>query len=200
MARRGAALVGAALRASEGPFHLAVSGGSTPRRLFTLLATDDLPWERLTIWQVDERRAPPGDPARNLGLLAGSGLASRCRVMPMPVEAGAPEDYARELAAVTLDLVHLGLGADGHTASLVPGDPALDATGEVAWTGPYQGWVRMTLTFPALRRARRVLWVVTGADKAGALRGLLQGDPAWVAARLAHPHAQLLTDLPLPRG
>ena len=179
-----------------GPFHLAVSGGSTPVRMFARLAAMRLPWERVHIWQVDERRVPLDDPARNLALLVACGLAARARIHPMPVRSGTPEDYARALADTPLELVHLGLGADGHTASLVPGDPALDSVDPVAWAGPYQGTRRMTLTFPTLRAARAVLFVVTGADKAPAVLQLRGGDRRCVAARIGHPHAHLITDLP----
>lgn len=196
MARRGAEWIAAAVRAAPGAFHLAVSGGTTPRRMFTHLATLALPWERLHLWQVDERVVPADDPARNLGHLVATGLAARARVHPMPVEAGTPADYARALAEVPLDLVHLGLGADGHTASLVPGDPALSNPDPVCWAGPYQGTRRMTLGFSTLRRARAVLFVVTGPEKAEALAGLIGGDPDCVAARLGHPRTHLLTDLP----
>ncbi len=163
--------------------------------MFAHLATLSLPWERVHLWQVDERQVPLDDPARNLGLLVASGLAALARLHPMPVGSGTPDDYARALADTRLDLVHLGLGADGHTASLVPGDPALDSTAPVAWAGPYQGTRRMTLTFPTLRAARAVLFVVGGADKAEAVRHLREGDARCVAARLAHPNTHLLTDL-----
>lgn len=181
----------------SGDFHLAVSGGSTPVAMFTRLAAMPLPWERVHVWQVDERQVPLDDPARNLSLLVASGLAARARVHAMPVGTGTPDDYACALADTPLDLVHLGLGADGHTASLVPGDPALDSRAPVTWAGPYQGTRRMTLTFPTLRAARAVLFVVTGGDKLPAVRQLLARDPRCVAARLDHPHAHLLTELPL---
>lgn len=187
-----------ASRVGTGDFHLAVSGGTTPRRMFERLARMDLPWERVHVWQVDERDAPDGDPARNLTMLVEAGLAARAILHPMPVggdlEAGA-RAYAAEMARFGgLDLVHLGLGADGHTASLVPGDAALDAVGDVAVAGPYQGRRRLTLTFAALRRARSALWVVTGADKAPMLARLCAEDRSIVAARVDHPHARLLAD------
>src|SRR5258705_7493126 len=106
----------------------------------------------------------------------------------MPVEApdleAAASRYAETLWAIAgsppvFDLVHLGLGADGHTASLVPGDPVLDVTdADVAVTRPYQGRRRMTLTFPIINRSRRVLWLVTGREKAGALVRLRNRDPS----------------------
>ena len=192
VAQRGADVIAEGLRVGTAPFHLAVSGGTTPRTMFSRLAALDVPWERLHLWQVDERLAPHGDPSRNLTMLAETGLLDRVGVAhAMPVAPLAEYDVP------TFDLVHLGMGADGHTASLVPGDPVLDASGDVALTGEYQGRRRMTLTFSALRRARSVLWVVTGADKAPALRRLLAEDTTLVAARVAHPQARLLTDVRL---
>ena len=102
--------------------------------------------------------------------------------------------YAADLPAA-LDLVHLGLGPDGHTASLVPGDPVLDVTDrEVAVTGIYQGRRRMTLTYPALNKARGVLWLVTGEDKVDALQRLLRGDTSIPAGRVAAENALVLAD------
>jgi 6-phosphogluconolactonase len=122
----------------------------------------------------------------------------------MPVEeadlASAAERYQRELRAVAgtppvLDLVQLGLGADGHTASLFAGDPALDVEdADVAASGPYQGRRRVTLTLPALGRARRILWIVTGAAKADALARLRRGDRGIPAARVRSDRALLLAD------
>jgi 6-phosphogluconolactonase len=157
---------------------------------------------------VDERVAPAGDPDRNLTHIAESLLAKaplpRAQLHAMPVEASALADaaarYANELRAVAgappvLDLVHLGLGPDGHTASLVPGDPALDVTeDDVTVTGVYQGHLRMTLTFPTLDRARRILWLVTGADKQPMLARLRVGDPSIPAGRVCSEHALILAD------
>jgi len=122
----------------------------------------------------------------------------------MPVETAdldqAAARYAQILVAVAgsppvIDLVHLGLGADGHTASLVPGDPVLDVTdADVALTRPYQGRRRMTLTYPVLNRARRVLWLITGADKAAMLGRLRRGDPTIPAGRVRQDDAVVLAD------
>ncbi len=193
VARRGAALIADRSRAAireRGTFALAVSGGSTPWRMFELLAAGDLAWDRLGIWQVDERIAPEGDPDRGLThlrpCLPAAALGS---IHGMPVEAAdldaAAAAYARELPNV-FDLVHLGLGADGHTASLVPGDPVLDVRDrDIALTaGAYQGRRRMTVTFRVLDRSREILWVVTGADKVAPLRRLLARDRGIPAGRV----------------
>ena len=201
VAERGALVVAAAAAAAieeRGCFTFAVSGGRTPWAMLAALG-DTLPWERVTIFQVDERIAPDGHPDRNLTHLLES-LPSGCTagVRPMPVTASDLDRAARDYAAglpERLDLVHLGLGADGHTASLVPGDPILEVTDRhVALTREYEGRRRMTLTFPALDRARRIVWLVTGAEKAGALRSLLARDPAIPAARVRSGDALVLAD------
>lgn len=178
---------------------LALSGGSTPWPVFELLAQVDLDWSRVDIYQVDERVAPAGDPARNLIGLA-SALLDRvpATVHPMPVEASdleeAAERYARDLPEA-LDVVHLGLGDDGHTASLVPGDPVLDVTARhVAVTQPYRGHRRMTLTFPALEWAQTIVWIVSATRKASMLERLLAADSTIPAGRVPQSRAVLITD------
>ena len=167
---------GAAI-ADHGRFTFAVSGGHTPWAMFAQLAGMEMPWEQVTIFQVDERVAPDGDPDRNLTHLRQSLPAGAAAdVRPMPVSADdlerAADEYARSLPEA-FDLIHLGLGPDGHTASLVPGDPVLEVMDrDVAVTGVYQGRRRMTLTYPVLDRAPNVLWLVTGEDKVDALRRL----------------------------
>ena len=211
VARRGAAIIAADARAavaSHGRFIMAVSGGRTPWLMLRALADEQLPWENVHVVQVDERAAPAADPDRNLAHLRES-LLDHAPLRPdhvhaMPVEAAnldrAAEQYAltlRNLAGSppVLDLVHLGLGPDGHTASLVPGDPVLDVTGaDVAVTGPYQGRRRMTLTFPIINRSRRVLWLVTGAEKAGTLVRLRDGDLSIPASRVHQDRALILAD------
>ena len=194
--------------ASLGRFTFAVSGGHTPWIMLRALATQDLPWTGVHIFQVDERVAPPGDPDRNLTHLRESLLEHAPlhpdQIHPMPVESpnleAAAAQYALTLQEIAgsrsvLDLVHLGLGPDGHTASLIPGDPVLEFMDvDVAVTGPYQGRRRMTLTYPAINRARRVLWVVTGSEKAEMLRRLKDGDPTIPAGRVRQEEALLLAD------
>ena len=189
--------------ADRGRFALAVSGGSTPTRMLRALTLEDVPWDRVDLLQVDERVAPDGDDDRNLTALRES-LTAPARVHPMPVERddleAAAKRYAETLASVAgsppvLDLVHLGLGDDGHTASLVPGDPVLDVRDrEVAISGPYQGRRRMTLTYPALDRARQVLWLVTGEGKAAMLARLHAGDAAIPAGRVRAVRAAVFAD------
>jgi 6-phosphogluconolactonase len=158
-----------------------------------------MPWEKVTIYQVDERVAPDGDPDRNLTQLERSLPAGGAAdVRAMPVESGDLEEAAAAYASAlppALDLVHLGLGPDGHTASLIPGDPVLDVVDrDVAITGAYQGRQRMTLTYPVLNRARQVLWLVTGADKVDALRRLRDGDRSIPAGRVETREALILAD------
>jgi 6-phosphogluconolactonase len=209
-ARRAAEQIAAEARAAaaaRGRFCLAVSGGHTPWRMLRLLAEEEVPWQAVHLFQVDERVAPAGHTDRNLSHIAES-LRGRARLPAghlhgMPVEeqdlAAAAARYARELEAAAgappvLDLVHLGLGPDGHTASLVPGDPVLDATADVATTGLYQGRRRMTLTLPALGRARQVLWLVTGSEKADMLARLRAGDASIPAGRVRRERAVVLAD------
>lgn len=194
----------------RGRFSLAVSGGNTPWRMLRCLSKAAIPWEKVHLFQVDERVAPAGDPERNWTHVRASlvDLVSIPpeQLHPMPVEEEdlglAAQSYGRELESIAgspavLDLVHLGLGPDGHTASLVPGDPVLDVVAaDVAPTGVYQGRVRMTLTYPALDRARCILWIVTGADKAPALARLLAGDRSIPAGRLRSDRALVLADAP----
>ena len=180
-------------------FTFAVSGGSTPWSMFAALPRDDFPWERTTIYQVDERVAPSGDPSRNLTHLRESlPPDTTVRVRPMPVEDAdldaATQRYARSFPE-RFDLIHLGLGPDGHTASLVPGDPVLDITDRcVATTQPYMGQRRMTITYPVIDRARALLWVITGSDKREALRRLLEHDPSIPAGRVVADRALVLAD------
>jgi 6-phosphogluconolactonase len=179
-------------------FSFAVSGGQTPWAMFRALAAQDMPWASADLFQVDERVAPAGDPDRNLTHLRESLGTAAATVHPMPVEEADLAAAARAYAAVLparFGLVHLGLGPDGHTASLVPGDPVLDETSDlVAVTLPYQGHRRMTLTYPALARAARVLWLVTGADKQEPLARLLSGDRSIPAGRVQAGHSLVLAD------
>jgi 6-phosphogluconolactonase len=185
--------------ADHGRFTVAVSGGHTPWAMFARLVTLDMPWENVTIFQVDERVAPDDDPDRNLTHLRQS-LPSQAGadVRPMPVTADdldlAADEYARSLPDA-FDLVHLGLGPDGHTASLVTGDPVLEVMDrDVALTGVYQGRRRMTLTYPVLDRAPHVLWLVTGQDKVDALRRLRAGDRSIPAGRVSSADSLVIAD------
>lgn len=201
-----AAEANAAVRA-RGRFIIAVSGGRTPWAMLRALSQrDEVPWKQVHVLQVDERIAPAGHADRNLTSLSDSlqPPGDLPQIYAMPVDPSdldqAAARYAQILVAVAgsppvIDLVHLGLGADGHTASLVPGDPVLDVTdADVALTGPYQGRRRMTLTYPVLNRARRVLWLITGADKAAMLARLRRGDPTIPAGRVRQANAVVLAD------
>ncbi len=194
--------------AARGRFVLAASGGKTPWAMLKALAQEQVPWSGLQILQVDERVAPAGHPDRNLThlvecLVGRSPLRSE-QIHAMPVERPDLDDAAREYAQTlvrvvgeppAIDLVHLGLGPDGHTASLVPGDPVLDVTDrDVAITGVYQGRRRMTLTYPAINRAKGILWLVTGGDKQPMLKRLLDADASIPAGRVRQDVAILLAD------
>jgi len=212
VAKKAAEIIAAEARAAvaaRGRFVMAVSGGHTPWQMLRLLAAQDVPWKSVHVAQVDERIAPAGDPDRNLthlreSLLEHAPLPAE-QIHAMAVESkdseGAAMAYAQLLARIAgappvLDLAHLGLGPDGHTASLVPGDPVLDVKDrDVALTTTaYQGRRRMTLTYPALDRARRILWVVTGGEKAPVLPRLLAADPAIPAGRVRQAQALVLAD------
>lgn len=211
VAREGAAIIAAEARAAvaaRGRFILAVSGGHTPWFMLRDLAGEDVPWNGVHVAQVDERVAPAGHPDRNLAHLRESLLEHAPmrpeQVYAMPVEASdleaAASRYAQTLQGIVgsppvLDLVHLGLGPDGHTASLVPGDPVLDVTdADVALTGVYQGRRRMTLTYPMINRARRILWLVTGTDKVEMLMRLRDGDRSIPAGRIDRDNALVIAD------
>jgi 6-phosphogluconolactonase len=179
-------------------FSFAVSGGRTPWAMFSELVHEDMPWEKTDLFQVDERIAPDGDPSRNLTNLRASIGDTPARVHPMPVTQSdldtAAAAYASDLPH-RFDLVHLGLGPDGHTASLVPGDPVLQIIDRlVGVTEPYQGERRMTLTYPALSRADQLMWLVTGADKKDALARLLAGDESIPAGRVQAGRSLVLAD------
>jgi 6-phosphogluconolactonase len=211
VAQKAAAVIAGEARAavaSRGRFIMAVSGGHTPWVMLRLLADQEVPWEGVHLVQVDERVAPAGHADRNLthlqeSLLKHVPLRSQ-QIHAMPVEALDLEASAARYAAAlndiagsppVLDLVHLGLGPDGHTASLVPGDSVLDAVDvDVALTGAYQGRRRMTLTYPLINRARRILWVVTGPEKVAMLGRLLDGDMSIPAGRVRRDQALVLAD------
>jgi 6-phosphogluconolactonase len=209
VARQAAALIATEARAAvaaRGRFVLAVSGGHTPWAMLRALSGEELPWPNVYVTQVDERVAPAGDPDRNLTHIRES-LRAPLRpeqILAMPVEApdlqAAVARYAASLQEIAgsppvLDLVHLGLGPDGHTASLVPGDRVLEVTdADVALTGIYQGRRRMTLTYPMINRARRILWLVTGSEKVEMLGRLRKGDASIPAGRIRQDQAILFAD------
>ena len=194
--------------AKRGRFILAVSGGQTPWKMLSALANENIPWEGMHVVQVDERLAPAGHPDRNLTHLRES-LLDHAPLRPEQIHAMRVEEedievavtgYARTLQEIAgspavIDLVHLGLGVDGHTASLVPTDPVLDINDrDVALTGVYQGRCRMTLTYPIINRSRRILWMVTGSEKSEMLLRLRDGDRAIPAGRVVQDRAQVLAD------
>jgi 6-phosphogluconolactonase len=195
------AAAGAEAADERGGFSLAVSGGRSPWRMLALLSgSEQMPWEETQVFQVDERVAEPGSDDRNLThLLVALPLEHHAAVRPMAVTspdlAAAAAEYEAELPE-PLDLVHLGLGPDGHTASLVPDDEVLDVTDRrVAITaGFYQGHRRMTLTYPALASARRILWLITGEDKQEAMKKLLAADPSIPAGRVQNDEMLLIAD------
>ena len=221
VARAGAAFTAEQARAAvaaRGRFIMAVSGGHTPWKMLRELAEQQLPWANVHVVQVDERVAPAGHPDRNLTHLRES-LLAHCPLPPeqvhaMPVESADLDAAGRVYAATlqqiagtpaVLDLAHLGLGPDGHTASLVPGDPVLDVTdSDVGLTGAYQGRRRMTLTYPILNRARQIMWLVAGESKAPALVRLQKADQSIPAGRvnqdraLVYANRQAAQQLALP--
>ena len=211
VAREAAKIIAAEAReavAARGSFIMAVSGGHTPWQMLRALAKENVPWKAVHLLQVDERIAPAGDPDRNLthlreSLLENAPLGEE-QIHAMPVEEadleGAARRYAHTLEQIAgtppvLDLAHLGLGPDGHTASLVPNDPVLSVVDrDVALSGVYMKRRRMTLTYPMLNRSRRILWVVTGADKVAMLHRLRAADASIPAGRVDQENASVLAD------
>jgi 6-phosphogluconolactonase len=211
VAQRAGAIIAESARAAvqaRGRFLIAVSGGRTPWVMLRKLANEIVPWDDVHVFQVDERIAPAGDPDRNLTHLRETLLQNApidpSHIYAMPVENPDPAtgaaEYARTIEKLAgsppiIDLVHLGLGPDGHTASLIPGDPVLQVSDrDVAITGVYQGRNRMTLTYPVIDRARQILWVVTGSEKVNALRQLLKADPSIPGGRVSQEHALVIAD------
>lgn len=211
--RRAAAAIAATARSAvqaRGHCVMAVSGGQTARSLLSVLADEDVPWHAVDVLQVDERIAPAGSAQRNLTCLANS-LLGKTALQPtqlhaMPVESSdldaAAAEYSKLLerlagAPAVLDLVHLGLGVDGHTASLFA-EESLSSVDDrsVAVTDSRAGWRRMTLTFPVLDRARMIVWLVTGAEKAPAVRRLLAHDRAIPGGRICPERALVFLDDP----
>lgn len=184
--------------ARRGRASLALSGGHLAAALCERLAVAPIPWARTDVFQVDERVVPAWHPARTATVLRTHLGPGADRLRPMPVDdpdlEAAAARYAAELP-FHLDVVHLGIGGDGHTASLFPDDPVLDVRDRaVVPTGVYRGHRRVTLTAAALGRARLVVWLAVGGDKAEAVAGLLAGDPRLPAARVATPNQILVVD------
>lgn len=187
--------------AERGAAHLAVSGGSTPAAMFASLAALELPWGDVHVWQVDERVAPDGHADRNasqLGPLADAGATLHLMDVTSPDLEGAAVAYAGDLHVACkglLDVVHLGLGSDGHTASWTPGDPVIAVeSADVAVTRAYQGRARLTLTRPAVNRARSIGFLVGGASKADALQRLMTDDPTVPATAVRRERAVCFAD------
>ena len=213
-----------ALAADGRRVRLALSGGKTPWAMLRVFVALDPPWQKLDLFQVDERFVPTTDPRSNAGQIAHI-LPAEAHFHPIPTDtAPTPEAAAREYentlaqrlgsssageqaslvsgflgetgADPLFDIVHLGLGEDGHTASLVPGDSILTVRDRAvaATEKPYQGVRRVSLTYRALLRSGRLLWLVTGPNKKAILRRFLQGDPDLPAHRLLRAHDRLFTD------
>jgi 6-phosphogluconolactonase len=202
--RRAAELIaaaGSAAAAARGPFGMAMSGGRSPWAMLAILGElEQMPWGETELFQVDERIASPGSEDRNLThMVLGLSMDHQSALRPMPVTQrdleAAARDYESSLPE-RLDLIHLGLGPDGHTASLVPGDPVLKVSDRrVALTaGEYQGHRRMTLTYPAIDSARQVLWLVTGPDKREPLAKLLAGNLSIPAGRVQNDNVMVVAD------
>lgn len=194
--------------AARGRFTMAVSGGTTPWVMLRELANEDVPWKDVHVFQIDERIAPAGDPDRNLthlrqSLLENAPLPPQ-QIYAMPVESANAETAARQYeqtlqgvcgVPAVLDLAHLGMGPDGHTASLVPGDAVLTILNtDVGVTDVYMGRRRMTLTFPMINRSRRILWLIAGSEKFPMLSRLRAGDISIPAGRINSENAIIIAD------
>jgi 6-phosphogluconolactonase len=203
-ARRAAELIaaaGAKAVADHGSFSFAMSGGRSPWSMLAILGDmEEMPWRETELFQVDERVASPGSDDRNLThMVLGLSMDHQSALRPMPVTHRDLDEAAHEYETSLpdrLDLVHLGLGPDGHTASLVPGDPVLEVTDRrvAITTNEYQGHRRMTLTYRALAEARQILWLVTGEEKRDPLQKLLAGDPSIPAGRVRNESMSVVAD------
>ena len=217
VAKAAAGVIAAEARATvaaRGIFTLAVSGGKTPWAMLKDLASEEVPWSQVHVFQIDERIAPESDPDRNLThlheSLLGNAPIPKENIHAMPVNAADPVEGAKEYEQTlqefcgnppTLDMAHLGLGPDGHTASLIPGDPVLGVVDrDVALTGVYQDRNRMTLTYPMINRSRKILWLATGAAKVPMIVRLQAADPTIPGGRIAQEQALLLTDTAAAAG
>jgi 6-phosphogluconolactonase len=192
---------------STGRFLFAMSGGTTPWKVLRQLADTTLMWEAIELFQVDERIAPAGDPQRNLTKINETLLNSisprPVQVHAIPVEFASPkfvaEAYTQSLrercgTPPILDLIHLGLGEDGHTASLLPDDPARKSLAPVTVSKQYQGLHRITMTYPTINAARQRLWIITGAHKRPMLERLYHGDSSIPAGLVERENSIILAD------
>ena len=182
--------------ARRGVATVALSGGSTPALMLAALAELPLPWDATTVFQVDERIAPDGDPDRNASLLEPL-RSCGASINLMPVTAADLEAAGRQYAALLpdrLDVAHLGVGDDGHTASWPPDDPVIHANGVVAMSGEYKGRVRMTLTVPAVNAARHRLVLATGSAKATIIERWMLHDSALPIERVSRTNTLVMLD------
>lgn len=203
-ARRAAELIaaaGAKAVADHGSFSFAMSGGRSPWSMLAILGDlEEMPWGETELFQVDERVASPGSEDRNLThMVLGLSMDHQSTLRPMPVTSRDLDQAAHEYETSLpdrIDLVHLGLGPDGHTASLVPGDPVLEVTDRrvAMTTNEYQGHRRMTLTYRALAEARQIVWLVTGAEKHDPLQRLIAADPSIPAGRVRNESMAIVAD------
>jgi 6-phosphogluconolactonase len=179
--------IAAMLRAAadnRGTANVAFSGGSNAQPMLEALAAEDVPWARAHVYQVDERVAPDAHPDRNAVILQSALLdkvaipESNVHLMPVaePDLEGAAPAYGASLPR--FDVLHMGIGEDGHTASWPPGDPVIDVRHQrVAIVGPFNGRLRMTITPAVVDTAHDIVFLVTGASKRPALERMLAGDP-----------------------
>ena len=204
-----AELIADRIREAKGPYRLALSGGSTPRGCYRHLAhLHQVPWQQVEVYQGDERFVPPGDPDSNYCMIRETllkNIAPRA-IFAMPTD-GTPEEAARAYEEMLrqqyggsslvagrylFDLQVLGLGEDGHTASLIPGQPVLENRAD--WVAPVphgRQEARITLTYPALESSRLVLFLVSGATKREVMARVRGGDAALPAGRL-HPQGDVI--------
>lgn len=213
-------VVEAAVAAIEerGIFRIALSGGGTPKTVYPMLLEprrrDQVDWSRVEFFWGDERTVPPDDPESNFGVAYQMLIAHLPNVRPDRIHRMQAEAPDLDLAALSyeselrlafnargaeppeFDLIWLGMGPDGHTASLFPGSDALDESERWVvgnWAPGPQAW-RMTLTYPVLNGARRVIFAVEGANKADALRAIRAGGSGLPAERVAGDQVEWLVD------
>ena len=162
----------------------------------TLAAMTDIEWGKVQLWQVDERVAPADDPARNRHLLAALPIAKK-NLHLMAVERKRLNDAVKAYAAslpAQFDIVHLGMGPDGHTASWPPGDPVVDTPGTVGVSQVYKGFVRMTILPSVVNGARWRMALIAGADKADAVGGWMSHDAALPIERVRRTNTTVVLD------